>query len=67
MAMYEMKKIFNVTNGRLHIVEENINELEEKTIGTIHNESQREKILKKKMNNISVRCEKLHMAQSLSN
>lgn len=28
MAMYEMKKIFNVTNGRLHIVEENINELE---------------------------------------
>lgn len=48
MAMYEMKKIFNVTNGRLHIVEENINELEEKTIGTIHNESQREKILKKK-------------------
>lgn len=67
MAMYEMKKIFNVTNGRLHIVEENINELEEKTIGTIHNESQREKILKKKMNSISVRCEKLHMAQSLSN
>lgn len=67
MAMYEMKKIFNVTNGRLHIVEENINELEEKTIGTIHNESQREKILKKKMNRISVRCEKLHMAQSLSN
>lgn len=45
--MCEMKKTFNGTNGRLHIEEENINELEEKIIGTIHDESQREKILKK--------------------
>lgn len=36
------------TNGRLDIVEENINKLEEKTIATIHNESQGEKKLKKK-------------------
>ena len=50
--------------GRLDIVEENINEPEEKTIGTIHNESQGEKKLKKKKkkNRVSVKYEKLYMA-----
>ena len=36
-AMYDMKNILNVTNSRLDIVEENISELEEIAIETIHN------------------------------
>lgn len=39
-----------MTDGRLDIVEENINELEEKTIETIHNESHREKLEKNEQN-----------------
>lgn len=47
-------------DGRLDIVEENINEFEEKTIETIHNENHREKF-GEKMNKISVICEKLYI------
>lgn len=42
-AMYGMKTMLNVTNGRLDIVEENISELEEIAIEMNHNENRREK------------------------